>query len=94
MNGRLNGRWGWLVSVMLIVFCLAVAAAQAQSGNGNPNDTGNGGNGNHLGWGNGGAPTAPEPGILPMVAGGIILVGCYVLYRVRRRHAGNGSPEA
>ena len=80
------GRW---VSVAMLLFCLAVTAAQAD--NGNRNNAGSGGEGSHSGGG--GAPTAPEPGILPMAAGGVILVGCYVGYRLRRRAAGNGSQK-
>ena len=93
MNRKVSGRLGRLVGVALVLISLAAAAAKADQGNGNPNDTGNGGQGGHLGWGGGGAPTAPEPGILPMAAAGIVLVGCYAIYRVRRRTARNGSAE-
>ena len=87
-----NRSWR-ILGVVLVALCMAGTVVQAQSGNGNPNGNGNGGNGNHNGWG-GGAPTAPEPDVLPMVAGGIVMVGCYAFYRLRRRDATRGSAES
>jgi len=89
-----SSRSGRLLSVALVALCLAGAVAQAQSGKGNPSGNANGGNGNHNGWSGGAVPTAPEPEILPMAAGGVLLVGGYLAYRLRRRGAGNGSRGA
>ncbi len=59
-------------------FLLAGALAQAQE-----NSQGNGGNGHHYGWGDG-APAAPEPLVIAMASLGVVAVGGYILYRVRR----------
>lgn len=85
---RTNGRAGWVVAL-----CLLGAVAQAQSGNGNPNDTGNGGSGNHNGWGDG-TPAAPEPATIAMISVGVLAVGSYVIYRLRRRASAAKQPGA
>ena len=72
------------LAVAALVLAGAMAQAQENSqGNGNPNDTGNGGEGNHYGWGDG-VPAAPEPLVIAMASLGVLAVGGYILYRVRR----------
>lgn len=83
----------WRIGWAVVACCLLGAVAQAQSGNGNPNDTGNGGNGNNYGWGTG-APAAPEPATIAMISLGVLVVGSYVFYRLRRRASAAKQPGA
>jgi hypothetical protein len=34
-----------------------------------------------------GPPAAPEPLVVLMIIGGLVLVGCYIVYRLRKRRA-------
>ena len=77
---------------MLLAGAVARGDENAQ-GSGNPNDTGNGGNGNHYGWGDG-VPAAPEPAVVAMLGIGTLMVGGYIVYRLRRRGVKTACPEA
>ena len=77
----------WRVGLAVAVMCLTGVFAQADNGNGN------GGNGNHNGWGDG-APAAPEPATIAMIGIGTLMVGGYIIYRLRRRGEKAVPPQA
>ena len=67
----------WWLGLTMVVLCLTGMVAQADPGGGNGNGNGNGKGDN--------PPAAPEPAVFAMLGVGVVMVGGYIVYRLRRR---------